>query len=355
LNAENITAIRQKLMQWYEKHCRELPWRGTKDAYLIWVSEVMLQQTRVTAVIPYYKRFIRRFPNLESLAASDLQEVLKLWEGLGYYARVRNLRKAAQKLAAEHGGQIPQNFREFEKLPGVGDYTASAVLSIASDQVLAAVDGNVKRVLARVFLMDEAVNLSTAYKAFKNKADALLDRENPGMFNQAMMELGALVCLPRNPECSICPLSVHCSAFQTGKTDVYPKRKATGPVPEYQIAAGVVCHEGKMLIVQRQAKGLLGGLWEFPGGKVKKGENAEHACIREIQEKTGITAEIGSFLTHVKQVYTHFRIQMDVFLCHHVSGNVHLSGPADFRWIAAEEIRKYPFHKSNLKFVSLLK
>jgi len=355
LNAEKITAIRQKLRQWYEKHCRELPWRGTKDAYLIWVSEVMLQQTRVTAVIPYYERFIRRFPNVQSLAESDLQEVLKLWEGLGYYARVRNLRKAVQKVTAEHGGQIPQDFSEFEKLPGVGDYTASAVLSIAFDQPFAAVDGNVKRVLSRVFLMEEAVNLSGVHKAFKNKADALLDRENPSMFNQAMMELGALICLPRNPECKICPLSSLCAAFKIGKTESYPKRKSADPVPEYQIAAGVVYCEGKMLIVQRQPKGLLAGLWEFPGGKVKKGENPEHACIREIQEKTGITAEPDSFLTHVKHAYTHFKIEMDVFLCQYISGDIHLSGPADFRWIGAEEICRYPFHKSNLKFASLLK
>ncbi|MEZ4524910.1 MAG: A/G-specific adenine glycosylase [Desulfobacterales bacterium] len=355
MNAENLSAFRQKLKHWYEKNSRELPWRGTGDPYRIWVSEVMLQQTRVTAVIPYYERFVRRFPNPESLAASDLQEVLKLWEGLGYYARVRNLRRAAQTVMAEHGGSIPQDFRTFRQLPGVGDYTASAVLSIAFGRPLAAVDGNVKRVLARVFLLEEPVNLAAARSVFRNKADALLDREDPGVFNQAMMELGALVCTPRNPKCENCPLSLLCAGFQSAKTDNYPKRKAAVSVPEYHIAAGVVHREDKILIVQRPAEGLLGGLWEFPGGKRKEGESPEQACIREIREKTGITAGISSFLTHVKHAYTHFKIQMDVFVCRYVSGKIHLSGPADFRWIRAEEIRNCPFHKSNLKIVSMLK
>ncbi|MEE4355737.1 MAG: A/G-specific adenine glycosylase [Desulfococcaceae bacterium] len=346
--------IHKKLLNWYKKNQRDLPWRKTDDPYRIWVSEVMLQQTRVATVIPYYERFIRRFPEPESLGAADLQEVLKIWEGLGYYARARNLHRAAGIVREEHGGIIPSDYQGFLRLPGVGEYIAAAVLSIAFGKPYAVLDGNVKRVLARLFVMPEAVNDSAKHKIFKKQADDLLDMSRPADYNQAVMELGALVCVPRNPECTACPLPEHCRAFREGKTAEYPKRKAAKSVPTYRIAAAILFHNEKMLIVRRPEKGLLGGLWEFPGGKVKKGERAQAACIREIREKTALRAEVQSYLCRVKHAYTHFKIEMDVFLCAYISGAVLLKGPADYRWVRKAEIRDYPFPKSHLKALARL-
>ncbi len=348
------TLIRKKLLTWYKKNQRVLPWRKTDDPYRIWVSEVMLQQTRVATVIPYYERFIRRFPEPESLGAADLQEVLKHWEGLGYYARARNLHKAAGIVWKEHGGAVPSDDKDFLRLPGVGEYIAAAVLSIAFGKPRAAVDGNVKRVLSRLFLIPEAVNDSAKHKKFKKQADTLLDVSRPAAYNQAVMELGALICVPRNPECAVCPLPEHCRAFREGKTDEYPKRKAAKSVPVYHIAAAILFHNEKIFIVRRQEKGLLGGLWEFPGGKVKKGENAQAACIRELREKTALRAEVQSYLCRVKHAYTHFKIEMDVFLCAYISGAVLLKGPTDYRWVRKAEIRDYPFPKSHLKALARL-
>ncbi len=355
MKPKEIVQIRDRLIQWYKTHHRQLPWRGAGDPYHIWVSEVMLQQTQVRTVIPYYQRFLECFPDLASLARADLQDVLKLWEGLGYYARARNLHRAANMVLTEHDGEVPDNFEGFRRLPGVGDYIASAVQSIAFDGVHAVADGNVKRVLARVFQTDAAVNQSRSHKWFRETAGRLMGSSPPGLFNQAMMELGALICKPRHPECGICPIRSFCLAFQNGKVGEYPKRIKGKPTPECHVAAGVVRKKGRMLITRRKPEGLLGGLWEFPGGKVWEKETPEQACIREIREETNLVIGIDSHLTRVRHAYTHFKIFMDVFLCHHVSGRVRLDGPVDFRWIRLNEIDTYPFPKADLKFIPLLK
>ena len=350
-----LNPIQNRLTAWYIQHHRQLPWRETRDPYAIWVSEVMLQQTQVQTVVPYYRRFLDRFPDVKSLAAADLQDVLKLWEGLGYYSRARNLHQAAQTVAAEYGGIIPDGITEFRKLKGVGDYIASAVMSIAFGRPYAVLDGNVKRVLARLHEIGEPVNHSSAKKVFKQAAEALLDAGNPGIFNQAVMELGALVCKPKNPHCGVCPIQRFCGACRSGTVDRYPRRIRSAKIPEYQIAVGVVCKNSRMLITRRKPEGLLGGLWEFPGGKVKKGETAEAACIREIAEETGLKIRVDSHLTRVRHAYTHFKIAMDVFICRYESGNVALNGPDDHRWIGWTEIDHYPFPGANRKFIPLLK
>ena len=342
------------LLEWYRDNHRQLPWRETKDPYAIWVSEVMLQQTQVTTVIPYYNRFMARFPTVVDLARSDQEQVLKLWEGLGYYARARNLHKAAQVVVAQFAGQVPANQKLFKSLPGVGDYIAAAVLSIAFGLPLAVVDGNVKRVLSRLCTMDVPVNHSSSHKQFQEVADTLLKRAQPAQFNQAMMELGALVCLPGTPRCTDCPLCQHCCALKNDGITHYPRRIKTKPVPTHHIAVGVVEKGDRLLITQRQPDGLLGGLWEFPGGKVEKTETGGEACIREIKEETGIDVMITSHLTRIKHAYTHFKIEMDVYLCRYVAGKVQLTGPVDHRWISVSEIDNYPFPKANLKFIPLL-
>jgi len=239
-------------------------------------------------------------------------------------------------------------------LPGIGDYIASAVLSIAFNQPYAVLDGNVKRVLSRFYEISEPVNKSSSYKTFKRLAEDLLDRRQPGLFNQAMMELGALVCKPRNPDCNDCPVNFRCRANQAGHVDQFPKRIRKPKTPLHRIAVGVVYKKHHMLITHRKPEGLLGGLWEFPGGKIGEHERPEHACVREIKEEVNLRVAITGHIAQIKHAYTHFKIIMDVFSCRYVSGNIKLSGPVDFRWITLGEIDQYPFPKANHKFIHLL-
>lgn len=342
-------------MSWYQKHSRRLPWRETDAPYPIWVSEVMLQQTQVATVVPYYRRFMQRFPQIRHLAAADLQEVLKHWEGLGYYARARNFHRAAGLVISDYGGKVPDTWNEFRQFPGVGEYIAAAVLSLAFGQPYAVVDGNVKRVLARLYMLDAPVNRAASHKVFRKTADVLLDRENPGRFNQAIMELGALVCKPAQPVCKNCPLSRFCRALRTRQVAGYPKREKRRPIPLYQIAIGVVLDEDRVLITLRPTDGLLGGLWEFPGGKIKDAETPQAACIRELREEVGLKVAVDQSLTRIRHAYTHFRIEADVFVCSRVSGRVVLNGPTDYRWIRVEEIDAFAFPKANHKFIPELK
>jgi len=314
----------------------------------------MLQQTQVKTVSPYYQRFLLRFPDVYHLAGADLQDVLKLWEGLGYYARGRNLHRAAGIIIRSHGGELPADIKLLRELPGVGDYIASAVLSIAFGRPYAVVDGNVKRVLARLEKIDLPVNKSTSNSTFKTAAQRILAKEAPGRFNQAMMELGALVCIPRTPACTPCPVNRFCRAFQSGDVDQYPRRIKKSETPEFHIATGVVCKGRKVLITQRKPQGLLGGLWEFPGGKVKRGETAEAACIREIKEEVNLEVQTDAHITRIRHAYTHFKISMDVFRCTYLAGRVRLNGPVDFRWVRLNEIGDYPFPGANHKFIPLL-
>ena len=347
--------FRKNLLGWFNTNQRRLPWRNNKNPYHTWIAEVMLQQTQVKKVLDYYQKFIDQFPDVYALAKANLQQVLKAWEGMGYYARARNLRKAAQTVVAEKKGVIPKNYDDFKKLPGAGEYITAAVLSQAFNAVYAVVDGNVKRVVSRLFLIDQPVNLSSSRSIFKQHADLLLDRQEPGTFNQAMMELGATVCRPKNPKCEACPIFSFCGAFKSNRQNEYPISIKSKPTPEFHIAVGIIRNEGQILITQRQPEGLLGGLWEFPGGRLGPGENAEQACLRKIKQKINLDVEIYSFLTRINHAYTHFKIILDVFNCRFQQGTIALNGPADYRWISVSEIDNFPFHAANHKFIPLLK
>ncbi len=355
MHYKKIQHLQEQLIAWYTVQCRPLPWRDTSDPYRIWVSEVMLQQTQVKTVVPYYHEFLRRFPDVSHLARADMQDVLKIWEGLGYYARARNLHKAAGIIVERHGGDLPNDIKLFRELPGVGDYIASAVLSIVYGQPYAVVDGNVKRVLARLQKIDVPVNGSASSRAFKKAAEGLLDRKDSGKFNQAMMELGAVVCTPRSPDCSSCPVKGFCQAFRSSVVDQYPNRIKKPKTPLFHIATGIVHKGRKVLITRRKPEGLLGGLWEFPGGKVKKGEPAEAACVREIEEEVNLKVRTDEHITRIRHAYTHFKIVMDVYRCTYLAGRIRLSGPVDFRWIRLSEIDDYPFPGANHKFIPFLK
>ncbi len=343
------TALRRDLLEWFSKNKRDLPWRTTRDPYRVWVSEVMLQQTQVNTVIPYFNRFVEKYPDLLALSNASLEDILKSWEKMGYYARARNLHRAARQIVTEMDGVIPADPAPFRTLPGVGEYIAAAVMSIAFDKPHAVVDGNVKRVLSRLFSIDAPVNHSSSAKIFKERADGLLDREHPGEFNQAVMELGATVCTPTRPRCGTCPVRSYCRAYFTSEQDRFPVRQKRRRTPRYHIAVGVIRKDDRILITRRKPSGLLGGLWEFPGGKVQHGESAEEACRREIEEEVSLSVEVNDLITHVDHAYSHFKIAVDVFACEYKAGDVILDGPTDYRWILIEETAKYPFPAMNHK------
>jgi A/G-specific adenine glycosylase len=345
----------KELLEWYKINKRELPWRRAKDIYTVWVSEVMLQQTQVTTVIPYFQRFLERFPTIQHLAKGSEQEVLKLWEGLGYYSRVRNLYRAAQKVVNEYGGKIPETPETFRRLPGVGPYIAAAVLSIVRNIPLPAVDGNVMRVYTRFYGMAGDVRKTTTRTYIFQQLKAIIPSEAAGDFNQALMELGALICTPHTPQCTVCPLNKQCVAFTTNRVDRYPYKSPSGKVPGYRVSIGIILKDNQFYIQKRPSKGHLGGLWEFPGGKAQKDETPEQALHRECKEELGCEIEIMKALPVVRHAYSHFKIEMTPFICRLKSEGVYPGEHQPFLWITIDELDVYPFPGANHKFFPLLK
>lgn len=349
-----VKAIQRTLHEWYRKHRRDLPWRRTRDPFAIWVSEVMLQQTQVKTVLPYYKRFMEMFPTVQHLADATLHAVLKAWEGLGYYSRARNLHRAAGIVVSQMDGCLARDWQTFKRLPGVGDYIAAAVLSIAFGRPHAVVDGNVKRVLARLFLIEVPVNQAAGHKMFQTAAQQLLPHKSPGDHNQAMMELGALVCSPRRPACDNCALTRFCRAAAGNLIDRYPLRLKANPTPKHRLVCAVVVKNGRLLLIQRPAEGLLGGLWEFPNGPWDSDEESRCACRNMVRSAVGLDVKPLGRLTGVHHAYSHFKIQMSVFYCRWQSGRVCLNGPRAFRWLPFEKLAEFPLHGAVQKIVPYL-
>ena len=345
-------AFREDLLRWFAAEARAMPWRGASDLYAIWVSEVMLQQTRVDQATPYYERFMRAYPTVERLAEAAPADVLRLWEGLGYYARARNLHRAAQRVAEAHGGAVPETPDAFRSLPGVGAYTAAAVLSIGRGVPLAAVDGNVTRVLARVFAVAADVKAPEGRRLVDALAARLLDPVRPGPFNEALMELGAMVCTPRAPACPRCPLQHVCRARAEGAPERYPVARRRPPTPHFDAAVGVLLNaRGEAYVQQRPEAGLLGGLWEFPGGKLEPGESAPEACRRELREELGIGVRLVRPLCIVKHAYTHFRVTLYVFVC---APDTDALPELPGRWALPERLTEYPMPRANRKIIEAL-
>jgi len=347
--------VQQRLAAWFKAGHRKLPWRATRDPYAIWVSEVMLQQTQVATAAPYFQRFMARFPTVQALADAPVGHVLKAWEGLGYYSRARDLHRGAGIIAGRYGGELPRSAQGLRKLPGIGRYTAGAIASIAFGRPEPAVDGNVRRVLCRVFAIDKDPSRKATQDQLWALAGRLVPRKNPGLFNQAVMELGATVCLPRRPRCTICPLETHCRARRAKRQEQLPRRKKRRPLPHHDIAVGVIWRRGRILIDLRPFKGLLGGLWEFPGGKVAPRETLKEALVREVREELGITIEVVGPLAKVRGAFSHFRITLHAFQCRFVSGRPEALGCAAWKWVRPDELDQYPFPKANQKIIALIR
>jgi A/G-specific adenine glycosylase len=283
-----------------------------------------------------------------------LDEVLKMWEGLGYYARARHLHRAALKIAAEYGGRLPESYAELRQLPGFGDYTAGAVASIAFGEPVPAVDGNTKRVLARLFAIEGDISREPAGRRLKDVAARLVDPDAPGDWTQALIELGALVCLPQAPQCLLCPLNELCRGRKLGLEHELPFKPAKKKLPHYDVTAAVIHHNGKILIAQRPLEGMLGGLWEFPGGKQKPGETLVECLQREILEELGLQIEVGQPIISVKHSYTHFKITLHAFSCHLLQGRPQTLGVAAWRWVTLAELDVFPFPRTDLKIIAAL-
>jgi len=345
-----------KLLRWAEKHLRDLPWRiEPRDPYRVWISEMMLQQTQVATVIPYFRRFTERFPTVQALAAAPLDDVLKLWEGLGYYARARNLHHAARKVVAEFDGRLPDTVEELCKLPGIGRYTAGAIASIAFGRDEPVVDGNVKRVLCRVYAIRGDARRPAIQKKLWALAATNLPKGKAGRWNEAMMELGATVCLPRSPRCDKCPLARVCRARELGIQEKLPTKATPKRSPHYDVTAAVIRKRGRVLIAQRPVGGMLGGLWEFPGGKRERGEWLEECLRREIKEELGVEIEVGQPVTQVKHAYTHFRITLHAFECRLVNGRPRAIQVADWRWVRFDELDDFAFAVTDRKIIQALR
>jgi len=347
--------LAERLLSWFARHARRLLWRHGRTPYRVWVAVVMLQQTRVETVLPYYERFLARFSTVESLAEASLEEVLKVWEGLGYYARARNLHAAARQIVSANDGQLPDTFEELLPLPGVGRYTAGAVASIAFGRDVAAVDGNVRRVLCRVFAIREDVTRSATRRKLETLATSLLPPGRAGDFNEALMELGAVVCPPRAPRCDRCPLRDFCRARAQGEPETLPVRPSRRRVPHYEAAAAVTARaDGRVLVAQRRADDMLGGLWEFPGGKREEGETLPECLAREMREELDVEVEVGESLVVVEHAYSHFRLTLHVFRCRLLAGEPRCLECADFRWATLAELDRLPMSVADRRIAQVL-
>ena len=328
--------LHRRLLAWYRRHRRDLPWRRTRDPYRVWVSEVMLQQTTVKAVVPYYERFLERFPTLLALAAASEHDVLASWSGLGYYHRARNLQRGARHVLDRHQGSFPDTLEAALAVPGVGLYTASAVLSIARDAPLPVVDGNVRRVLSRLFALRGPEWRKDA--AFYNRAEELLARAAPGEWNQALMELGATVCLPRKPACPACPLRAHCQALALGVAEELPEGRARRAAVDVTVAAALVEKDGRVLLVRRGEGRLMGRMWEVPQTSLESSGLGDLA--RELRERHGLELTPGPLVARGRHAITYRRIRLEAY-----RARLRQDPPADaerFLWATPEEIAALP-------------
>jgi A/G-specific adenine glycosylase len=358
----NPAIFRAHLLRWYSARKRDLPWRRSKDPYAIWISEVMLQQTTVNAVIPYYESWLRKYPDIRFLARAPLRTVLKSWEGLGYYQRARNIHLSAREIVRVYGGRFPDDYEALRALPGFGPYTTAAVMSLSFGKPYPVVDANVRRVMMRI-LGIRGHSDSKHDVAIGEILEKLISRRSPGNFNQAMMELGALVCRPRNPLCLRCPIQPQCRAFEEDDQEIIPMPKVFRAI-KIEAVVAVIRNGNKILIQQRPEEGLLAGLWEFPGGKVEPGESLLTALKRELREELGVETETARLLLTVKHAYTQFEVTLHAFEVELRGGpasiSVGLKGPSKSklparvrprRWVPLKSLNKYPFPSGSLKII----
>ena len=349
--------VRANLLRWFEANHRRLPWREHYRPYEVWISEIMLQQTQVKTMLPYYDRWMARFPHVAVLARSSEEELLKYWEGLGYYARVRNIHKTAKVLVQEFDSVFPMNYDSLRGMPGIGRYTAGAIMSIAFNADYPVVDGNVARVLARLFDLRTPLRARETQKHLWELAGLLLPKGRARNFNQALMDLGALICTPTQPACSPCPLQQQCLGLARGVVSQRPVKTRAKATTALQVAVGVLLRAGRVFIQKRPPEGLMPHLWEFPGGKLHPGESPEVALVREFEEELEVGIRILQKVAMIQHHYTTFRVTLHAFACRLEDAGRQplLRAAVDGRWVTLTELDHYAFPAANHKLIQLLR
>ena len=340
--------MHSELLNWFYQNKRTLPWRRGRTPYRVWVSEIMLQQTQVNTVIPYYKKWIKKYPTLKSFKDSNFDDVIKIWEGLGYYSRCHNMFNAAKLI----NSTFPNNYDDLINLPGIGDYTAKTILAIAFKKNLVGIDTNLERIGYRI------LGLKTKTKRNQKRVVKYLEEnqctDNPGDYNEALMDLGSSLCKASITYCNQCPLKNICKAYASSSPILYPTPKVRKKIPIYDVEVSVIEYKNKILITKRLNKNFLPGLWEFPGGKIEKSETALQAIIREVKEETNLTVSNPIFLGNIKHKYSHFGVNISLFISFPKSiKSLNLS--QEYRWIRMKDILNYPLPKANHKMLDILK
>jgi A/G-specific adenine glycosylase len=348
VSAAKKKQIQAKLLQWFKKNKRDLPWRNTKDPYAIWVSEIMLQQTQVNTVIPYYKKFLKSFPTVGHLAKSDLSKVLKVWEGLGYYSRARNLHRASQIVLNQFHGKIPNSQKDLLRLPGIGRSTAGAILSFAFAKEAPILDGNAKRVLSRLFTVSGNPGEKKTEQLLWKISESLIPRGYSNPFNQALMDLGSMLCTPKDPQCPRCPLRDLCKGKASGEPERFPAKSIKKKIPHIEAVAAVIQQNGKVLLKQRPPKGLLGGLWDFPNWRIQ-GEGRLRLRLRNrIQKEMGINVEVKESIGTFRQTFSHFKLTLQVLHCQS------LNGKAKGKWVPIRNLHLFPMSRIHRKIAETI-
>jgi A/G-specific adenine glycosylase len=341
-----MSDLAKKVLEWYLLQERRLPWGKNPDPYSVWISEVMLQQTQMKTVIPYYHRWIHLFPTIFDLYNASEEEVLSAWEGMGYYKRALNIIKTAKIIVDDHGGNVPDEYSILKKLPGIGPYIAGAIASIAYNKDVAILDSNIKRIYSRIYNVEQNINEKNGERILQDLAKENLPVKHAGDYNQALMNLGETICLPKHPLCRQCPIGGLCISKRLGVQEKRPIKKTKPRIPHYFVTAAVIKKGGKVLIAKRPPGGLLAGLWEFPGGKQEKSETLEECVIREIKEELSASIKVDRQLGIFKHAYTHFRVTLYAYRCSLVSGNkLGKNTDAVIAWVRPAELGSYPMGK----------
>ena len=343
--------IYNKLLKWYNLQNINLPWRINTSSYRIWISEIMLQQTQVETVIPYYNKWMKIYPTLKDLSKADLDDLLYLWQGLGYYNRVKSIYHAVKMINDKFNGKIPDSYKLLISLNGIGDYTASAILAIAFKKYYIPVDGNIKRIVSRV---NKYNNSSKDLDSYKNFTQELVSKQKIGDSVQALMDLGRIICKPKIPLCDICPIQKHCLSYNDDVVDLFPKKIIRKKIPTYNVVVAYILKGEKFLISKRPKTGLLSNLWELPGGKIEKNETKEFSLLREIKEEINIIIKIEQEVGTIMHQYSHFKVIITLFLCTYKSGIAKPKASQALKWINEKEKKEFAFPTATHKLFKLI-